>query len=94
MFPTAITPLDPDKPFLVYTNYLIDELEVWIFNQWGELIFNCSNKDLISEESTCIWDGTYNGKKIINGSYSVRLNYVNYEKNIRQTTIGSIISIE
>ncbi len=94
MFPTAITPGDPDKPFLVYTNYLVDELEVWVFNQWGELIFNCSNKDLITEESTCIWDGTYNGKKIINGSYSVRLNYVNYEKNIRQTTIGSIISIE
>jgi hypothetical protein len=94
MYPTAITPGDPEKPFLVYTNYLIDELEVWIFNQWGELIFNCSNKDLISEESTCVWDGTYNGKKIINGSYSVRLNYVNYEKNIRQKTIGSIIAIE
>lgn len=94
MFPTAITPGDPQKPFLVYTNYLVDELEVWIFNQWGELIFNCSNNNLITEESTCLWDGMYNGEKIINGSYSVRLNYVNYEKNIRQTTIGSILSIE
>ncbi|SDD14829.1 C-terminal domain of CHU protein family protein [Algoriphagus faecimaris] len=94
IFPTAIIPGDPDKNFLIYTNFLIDELEVWIFNQWGQLIFYCENSSLISEESTCQWDGYFNGEKVPNGSYSVRINYVNLEKNISQYQLGSILVIE
>ncbi|HCB45940.1 MAG TPA: hypothetical protein DEQ87_00760 [Algoriphagus sp.] len=93
-FPTALTPSNPDKQFLIYTNYLIDELDVWIFNQWGELIFHCENKNLISEESTCPWDGTYQGRKIPNGAYTIRINYSNTERNINQTTIGSLLVVE
>lgn len=93
-FPTAIMPDDPEKPFLIYTNYLVDELELWIFNQWGELIFNCKNTDLINEESTCVWDGTLNGEKVPNGAYSLRVNYRNIEKNINEEYLGSIMVIE
>lgn len=93
-FPTALTPEDPDKPFLIYTNYLVDELELWIFNQWGELIFHCQNSNLISEESTCEWDGFYQGKKVPNGAYSVRINLVNFEKNIKKAQFGSLMVIE
>lgn len=94
IFPTAMTPGDSDKPFLIYTNYLVDELELWIFNQWGELIFHCQNNSLISEESTCPWDGYLNGDKIPNGAYTLRVNYRNIEKNIRQEYLGSIMVID
>ncbi len=92
--PTAILPGDPDREFLVYTNYLIDELEVFVFNQWGQLIFYCENSNLISEESTCEWDGYFDGEKIPNGSYSVRINFRNIEKNIRGEYLGSILVVE
>lgn len=93
-FPTALMPNAPEKPFLIYTNYLVDELELWIFNQWGELIFHCKNTDLINEESTCVWDGTFNGEKVPNGAYSLRVNYRNIEKNINEEYLGSIMVIE
>lgn len=94
MHPTAIQIGNPDKQFLIYTNYLIDELEVYIFNKWGEIIFQCANTNLISEVSTCDWDGTFNGKAIPNGSYTIRVNFRNNEKNIQKHYLGSILVIE
>ncbi|MBN3584435.1 gliding motility-associated C-terminal domain-containing protein [Algoriphagus aestuarii] len=94
VFPNALELGNPDKNFLIYTNYLVDELEVWIYNKWGELIFNCKNTELINEESTCFWDGTLNGEKIPNGAYSIRVNYRNYAKDINEIYLGSIMVIE
>jgi PKD repeat protein len=93
-FPNAIQPGNPDKQFLIYTNYLIDELEVFIFSKWGEVIFQCANSELISEASTCPWDGTFAGKGIPPGSYAIRINYKNLEKNISKYYIGSVLVIE
>jgi hypothetical protein len=92
-FPNAIQPGSPDKPFLIYTNYLIDELEIWIFSKWGEVIFQCKNTDLITEESTCNWDGYFNGEKIPPGSYAYRINYRNLSKKIEKEQLGSILVI-
>ena len=94
VFPNALELGNPDKNFLIYTNYLVDELEVWIYNKWGELIFNCKNTELINEESTCFWDGTLNGEKIPNGAYSIRVNYKNYAKDINEIYLGSLMVIE
>ena len=94
IFPNAIQPGNPEKPFLIYTNYLIDELEVWIFNRWGEVIFHCKNTDLLTEESTCLWDGYFDGQKIPPGSYAYRLNFKNLEKNISKEQLGSILVID
>ncbi|MBN7817750.1 T9SS type B sorting domain-containing protein [Algoriphagus pacificus] len=94
VFPNAIELDNPDKNFLIYTNYLVDELELWIFNQWGQLIYHCKNTELIDEESTCAWDGTLNGEKIPNGAYSIRVNYRNYAKNINEEYLGSLMVIE
>ena len=93
-FPNAIQPGNPDKPFLIYTNYLIDELEIWIFSKWGEVIFHCKNTQLISEESTCIWDGYFDGQKVPPGSYAYRVNFKNLEKNISKEQLGSILVID
>jgi len=94
IFPNAIQPGDPEKPFLIYTNYLIDELEVWIFSKWGEIIFHCKKTELLTEESTCIWDGHLDGQKIPPGSYAYRMNYRNNEKNISKEQLGSILVID
>lgn len=94
MFPNSIQLDDPDRPFLIYTNYLIDELEVWIFSKWGEVIFHCLETELISEESTCHWDGYFDGQKIPPGSYAYRMNYRNIEKNISKVQMGSILIID
>lgn len=94
IYPNAVQPGNPDKQFLIYTNYLIDEIDLVILNKWGQVIFECTQSNLISEESTCIWDGTYNGKTIPNGNYAVRLNFKNYEKGISKSQFGSILIIE
>ncbi|WPR73783.1 hypothetical protein [Algoriphagus sp. NG3] len=94
IYPTAVQPGNPDKEFLIYTNYLIDELDLVILNKWGQVIFQCSQTNLISEESTCVWNGTYNGKKIPNGNYAVRVDFKNYEKDISKSQFGSILIIE
>lgn len=93
-FPNAIQPKNPDKQFLIYTNYLIDELEVFVFSKWGEVIFQCASSDLISEASTCPWNGTFAGKGIPPGSYAIRINYKNLGKNISKYYLGSILVIE
>jgi len=94
IYPNAIQPGIPDKEFLLYTNYLIDELDLSILNKWGQVIFHCSETNLISEEYTCVWDGTFNGKAIPNGTYAVRINFKNYEKNISKSEFGYILIIE
>ena len=94
IYPNAVQAGNPDKQFLIYTNYLIDELDLVILNKWGQVIFECAQTNLISEESTCVWDGTYNGKAIPNGNYAVRINFKNYEKNISKSQFGSILIIE
>ncbi len=93
IFPNATQPGNPDKPFLIYTNYLIDELEIWIFSKWGEVIFHCQKTELLTEESTCIWDGYLEGEKIPPGSYAYRINYRNNARNISKEELGSILVI-
>lgn len=94
IYPNAVQPGNPEKEFLLYTNYLIDELDLVIMNKWGQVVFQCTQTNLISEESTCSWDGTYGGKSIPNGTYAVRINFKNYEKNITKTEFGSVLIIE
>ena len=92
--PSAMQPENPEKPFLIYTNYLVDELELWIFNKWGNLIFYCENSSLIDQESTCLWDGTYQGQKVPPGAYSYRINYKNLEKNIQKVQLGAVLILD
>jgi len=94
MFPNAIQPGNPEKPFLIYTNYLIDDLEIWVFSKWGEVIFQCKNSGLLTEESTCLWDGYFRGEKLPPGSYAYRMNFRNNEKNITKEQMGSILVID
>lgn len=93
-YPNAIKPGNPEKEFLIYTNFLVDKLKVSIFNRWGGLIYFCEKTDLISSESTCPWNGTYLGETIPNGTYSIRIDLENFEKKITKVQNGFILVIE
>ena len=39
-----------EKPFMVYTNSLVDRLDIWIYSNWGQLIYSCSKENLLEGE--------------------------------------------
>ncbi len=43
----------------------IDQLEVWVYNRWGECVYH-------SNETDHKWDGTYQGAKVPAGAYAYR----------------------
>ncbi len=75
-YPSAVVPNDPNKAFMIYPDNLIEWMEVLIQNRWGELIYFCGDQHpQTGKPSTCIWDGTINNRKVINGSYMVQIRY-------------------
>jgi hypothetical protein len=81
-YPNAMRPGDPVKTFMVYPNNLTEELEVFIYNRWGELIYYCEDKNpRANQPSTCLWDGFTNNQKVPSGNYSVILQYKDKNKN-------------
>ncbi|MDL5046722.1 gliding motility-associated C-terminal domain-containing protein, partial [Oscillatoria amoena NRMC-F 0135] len=41
---------------------------LWIFNRWGEVMFETNNP-------TATWDGTYKGQAVPEGVYAVLIDY-------------------
>ncbi|HSJ68978.1 MAG TPA: hypothetical protein VK921_14940 [Anditalea sp.] len=73
--PTAMIPGDLDRDFRVYANPAISEVEVFIFNKLGELIFHCQSENMSEANAMCIWDGYVNGTKLMIGTYPVTIKY-------------------
>ena len=63
---------DPNRNFILYANEYIDEVEVFIFNRWGELIYTITSFD-------DFWDGTYKGIKSQDGTYVWKIRYYGFE---------------
>ena len=94
-FPNAMLPGDSQKPFMVYANNLILELEVFIHNRWGELIYYCADKNPQGNQaSACFWDGYYNNQKVPGGSYSVSIQYTTKKEKLVNTVKGFVRVIE
>jgi hypothetical protein len=94
IFPDAMVPSNPDRNFLVYTNDFVDELEVFIFNRWGELIFYCEQKNISADTFVCSWDGTVNGTYVPIGVYPVVVNFKSNNQNVTNKITKSILVIE
>ena len=47
----------------------INEIEIKIYNRWGELIFEAFDPRFI-------WDGSYNGKTVNDGTYTYKINFL------------------
>ncbi|MCL6260705.1 hypothetical protein M3O96_16490 [Aquiflexum sp. TKW24L] len=94
VFPEAMVPSKPDRHFLVYTNDFVDELEVFIYNRWGELIFYCEQKNINAETFVCSWDGSVNGTFVPIGVYPVVVNLKSNRQNVTKRITKSILVIE
>lgn len=74
-YPNALVPGDPQREFTVYAAPEIDRVEVFIYNRNGALIFYCEELNAGQASPVCSWNGFLNGKKVMDGTYSVIVNY-------------------
>ncbi|MFM7661521.1 MAG: T9SS type B sorting domain-containing protein, partial [Bacteroidota bacterium] len=81
--PNTFIPDDDDKNdvFQIYGSNIY-EMECLIFNRWGELI--CTLNSM-----TDSWDGTYQGKKCPDGTYTWKLTITDFQNRHKQI-IGHI----
>lgn len=94
VFPTAIYPSFENKWFEIYPDNLTDEIEVNIFNKWGQLLYHCKDVKIENEnKSSCIWDGTFKGSEVPNGNYVVNIQVTNYKLNVVRTIKSSILVV-
>ncbi|WP_317174898.1 T9SS type B sorting domain-containing protein [Pararhodonellum marinum] len=93
-FPNAMEINNPNKNFIVFANEYINEIEVFIFNRWGELIFFCEHQNIEPGTSFCPWDGTVVGKAVPIGTYPVVVRFKSNNQNIERTLRKSILVLE
>jgi len=92
-FPNAMIPGDLDRKFVVFGNAFVEEMEVWIYNKWGNLVFSsiCQKENSFV---SCTWDGTLFGEKIIGGVYHVKVNYYSDQKKIFNQKYQQLVVID
>ncbi|WP_425638297.1 DUF7507 domain-containing protein [Algoriphagus yeomjeoni] len=94
-FPNAIWINDPTRFFEIYPDNLTENIEVKIFNRWGQMIYHCEDDAPSNElKSSCVWDGTYNGLKVSNGSYAAIIHIKNYDLNLLRTIRTSVMVLD
>ncbi|MEQ8425259.1 MAG: gliding motility-associated C-terminal domain-containing protein, partial [Cyclobacteriaceae bacterium] len=72
--PNAFRPtstVDANKEFSVFSFFITDDFQVFIYNRWGELVYQ-------SNDRFFKWNGTYNnsGQPLPGGSYAYVIKYV------------------
>lgn len=93
-YPNGVVLNDPNRGFILYANEFIDEVEVFIFNRWGELIFYCDHQNVEPRQPFCPWDGIVNGKFVPNGTYAVVVRFTSNAQNITQSETKAITIIQ
>jgi hypothetical protein len=93
-FPNGVVLNDPNRNFILYANEYIDNVEVYIFNRWGELIFYCEHQNLEPGQPFCPWDGLVGGKLVPNGTYAVKVKFTSQDQNLTQSLIKAITIIQ
>lgn len=93
-FPNALRPGDPSRNFVIYTQGEIDNLMVYIYNRWGELVYFCEEENVTENVSVCNWDGIVNGTKVPIGTYPVVVKFTNEEQMIQKTIRDAIVVID
>jgi len=72
--PTAFRPtssISTNKDFFVYSYFITDNFQIFIYNRWGELVFQSNDRNFK-------WNGTYNnaGQALPGGTYAYIVKYV------------------
>lgn len=93
-FPSGVILGDPDRNFILYANEYIDEVNVYVFNRWGELIFYCEHENLEPSQPFCPWDGQVSGKFVPNGTYAVVVELTSRDQNLTEKITKAITIIQ
>ncbi|MCS6821464.1 MAG: gliding motility-associated C-terminal domain-containing protein [Microscillaceae bacterium] len=87
--PTAFTPNgDGLNDTLEIFGFGFDSLEVWIYNQWGELVFLRKGID-----QKIIWDGTVGGKEAPAGVYVCKVRYREFQNKFLSEKVQTLTLI-
>lgn len=78
----------------MYANEYIDEVDVFIYNRWGELIFFCEHENLAPLQPFCPWDGLVDGKLVPSGTYAVVVRLTSSVQNLTQTETKALVIIQ
>jgi hypothetical protein len=92
-YPSGMVLGDSARNFILYANEYIDDVEVFIYNRWGELIFYCEHENLEPRQAFCPWDGVVDGKFVPNGTYAIVVKFTSREQNITQSETKAITII-
>jgi hypothetical protein len=93
-FPNGIVLNDPNRNFILYANEYIDDVEVYIYNRWGELIFYCQHENIEPRQPFCPWDGQVGGNFVPNGTYAVVVKYTSGDQNKTESITKAITIIQ
>ncbi|MCH6235572.1 gliding motility-associated C-terminal domain-containing protein [Cognataquiflexum rubidum] len=91
---TGMSTKDSQRPFRVYSNPLVNEVGVWIYNNWGQLVYQCSKQNLTAGNELCEWYGDFNGQTIETGTYAVKIIYKNNVENITKSIWSSVTVVD
>ncbi|RAI92004.1 T9SS type B sorting domain-containing protein [Algoriphagus yeomjeoni] len=94
VFPNGVVLNDPNRNFILYANEYIDDVEVYIYNRWGELIFYCEHENIEPSQPFCPWDGQVRGEFVPNGTYAVVVKFTSTDQNITQKVTKAITVIQ
>jgi hypothetical protein len=94
VFPNGMVLGDPSRNFILYANEYIDDIDVFIYNRWGELIFYCEHEILEPKQPFCPWDGLVNGKLVPTGTYVAVVRFTSRAQNLTQTETKAITIIQ
>ncbi len=94
VFPNGMVLNDPNRNFILYVNEYIDEVDVFIYNRWGELIFYCEQDTMEPNKPFCPWDGSVNGKFVPTGTYVALVRFTSRAQGLTQTETKAITIIQ
>ncbi|MEP2346917.1 MAG: gliding motility-associated C-terminal domain-containing protein, partial [Algoriphagus sp.] len=94
VFPNGVVLNDPTRNFILYANEYIDDVEVYIYNRWGELIFYCTHENVEPSQAFCPWNGQYGGDFVPNGTYAVVVKFTSQDQQITEKLTKAITVIQ
>jgi len=94
VFPSGVVLNDPNRNFILYANEYIDDIEVYIYNRWGELIFYCEHENVEPRQPFCPWDGQVRGEFVPNGTYAVVVKFTSKDQNKTEKLTKAITVIQ
>lgn len=94
VFPNGVVLNDPNRNFILYANDYIDDVEVYIYNRWGELIFYCEHENIEPNQPFCPWDGQVRGEFVPNGTFAVVVKFTSENQNKTEKLTKAITVIQ